>query len=223
MIGSSTFIQALVSSLSNPDIENRLTLLKKTISAVEQQQIKNTARLSRSLIKVLSSVKKDPAATPDQLALVADFKARIGLFDPRNEENRSRETERRLTEREQYLQELEARVPKVVKQTDGFDNSFVSATDCIDRVRQKYGDTQPRWTEWDNDNLIRIALGDIPLNAKAVQQLWLTLSYDFAERQSLTTQTKWITSAICDYARRCDIPIPTPNCFNIMQELAFRA
>jgi len=90
VIGSSTFIQALAASLTNPDIENRLTLLKKTISAVEQQQIKNTARLSRSLVKVLVSVKKDPTATPDQLALVADFKARIGLFDPRNEENRVR-------------------------------------------------------------------------------------------------------------------------------------
>ena len=85
MIGASTSIKALSACIGEP-IDSRLILVKKTVAAIEQRQIKNTDRLSRALVKVLSSVKKDPTTSPEQLGLLSEYKLRIDRFDPRRNE-----------------------------------------------------------------------------------------------------------------------------------------
>ncbi len=87
MIGAATTIFALKASLSEP-IDVRLLRVKKSLTAVEQSEVKPVDKLARALIKVLNSVKNDPTATSEQVALVAEYRARTDNFDPRNPENR---------------------------------------------------------------------------------------------------------------------------------------
>jgi hypothetical protein len=88
---------------------------------------------------------------------------------------------------------------------------------------------QPPWTDIENEKLLQTALGDIPLDAHAVIQLFLSLAYDFKERLgavdgSMQPQASWITACICAFVNRRGISIATPNCFaNIIEELAFRS
>src|ERR1700676_4150343 len=89
MIGASSSVAALKASLSQ-SVDVRLTRVKKTIVAVEEKQVKNTDQLGRALKKVLMSIKRVPDVTPEQLPLVADYRARVGKVDLRKTETESK-------------------------------------------------------------------------------------------------------------------------------------
>jgi|SRR5579872_7516721 len=87
MIGASSTIFALKASLSE-SIEVRLVRVKKALTAVEQREVKPVDKLARAIISVLKSIRRDPSVTSEQVALVADYRARCDRFDPRKPENR---------------------------------------------------------------------------------------------------------------------------------------
>jgi hypothetical protein len=243
MMGSSIVQQAIEAGFLEP-IDARLTLLGKTVTAVEQKQLKATNRLCGSLTKLIRSIKSDASASSEQIERLADYAVRVRAFNPRivgkqtdtefEEEGLPRSTSSRGIGRlyppdhAEWFDEQRRKILSVPPVEDGFVRGFVDPFAAVDRVRLKYSQ-QPPWTFIEQEKLLQVALGETPLSAHAVQQLWLSLAYDFSERLecaegSLTPETKWITSSICAYANRYGISIPTANCFtNFFEELAFRA
>ena len=133
------------------------------------------------------------------------------------------------TELFRILNERGALQPPPPKAPDGFEPGFLDPVASVSRVTARYGSTRPKWTPLENEKLLQVALGDVPLNAHSVVQLWLSLSYDFKIRlncveSSMLPQSLWITAAICEYVNTRHIHVPTANCFeNVIEELAFRA
>ena len=133
-----------------------------------------------------------------------------------------------FSELQRILNERGALQPPPPKAPDGFELGFLNAIDVVARIRLKYGDSQPKWTDLENERLLQTALGETPLSEHSIRQLWLSLAHDFFDRlgcdeASLTPQTKWVTAAICSYANHHAVSIPTPGCLNVTEELAFRA
>ena len=82
MIGSSASQLALTAVLNEP-IDRRITVCRKSVTAIENEELKNTHQLCVLLRKVLCSVSDDKAATPDQVRLSAELRDRVSKFDPR--------------------------------------------------------------------------------------------------------------------------------------------
>jgi len=218
MIGSSGIEKALEAVLSE-NLDSRLLLLKKNIAAVENENLKSTHRLCRAMRLVISSVKANPAVTPEQRQLCAEYSGRVRNFDPRR--NRSRPDEVEPAE----LDPVKPR-PSSPPVPDGFIRGLIDPVAAIARVSFKHGSQQPPWNTDNQVEVLRTALGDVPLDTNAVRQLWLTLAYDFKERlvgSDTAPQTKCILACICAHANRNQIALPTPNCLNLIEELAFRS
>jgi len=58
---------------------------------------------------------------------------------------------------------------------DGFERGLIDPIAAIARVTFKYGSKQPPWNTGNQVEVLRTALGDVPLDTNAVRQLWLTL------------------------------------------------
>src|ERR1700758_2439848 len=97
-VKATAFIRALQTIL-NKSIDERLEILKSIIPTAEKREVKNTDGLIRELIRVLTSILRDPNATSEQLAIAAEFRTRVDSFDSRKLENRETEPERPPTER----------------------------------------------------------------------------------------------------------------------------
>jgi hypothetical protein len=184
-------------------------------------------------------IKRDPQATSETLQIAADFKARVKAFTPKRGA-KGAETEsppagiepvpvrsrRPKFDEVAWLEDQKLKSCELMILPDGFYRS-VNAIEAVSRVSIKYGSQQPSWTDLANDELLQVALGDIPLNEQSVVQCYLSLAYDFKERLNaiggpLALQTKWLTSAICAYARKHAIAVPVPNCLTMHEELSFR-
>jgi hypothetical protein len=237
MMGSSEVERALNAVLAG-DLGARCLSLKKNCAAVENGDIKSTHRLCRMMRLVISSIKEDPTVTPEQLQLCAEYSGRIRVFDPRRNSKTTDEVKHAdlnpPTEREEWLQELEAKIPKHVKQSDGYEPGFLNLNEAIARVRLKHADKQPPNTNSHNDELLRTFLGEsIPLDAHSARQIWLSLANEFKKRggsfeKTFTSlfpqQAAWVQTALCSFSNRqnYDIGSPSPNCLAIMDEIGFR-
>jgi hypothetical protein len=82
MIGSSASQIALTAVLDQP-LEDRLRLARKTITAVESEDLKSTHRLCTLLRNVLASVCEDSTATSEQIRLCGELRNRVSKIDPR--------------------------------------------------------------------------------------------------------------------------------------------
>jgi hypothetical protein len=230
---ASTIEKALAACLTEP-IDSRLKLLGDTINAVERRDLKGTNRLCGRLTALISSLKKEPSASSEQLSRLAGYAVRVRAFNPRrtakqsqDEAMRGRSSRIQAPDHAEWFDEQRKKILSVPPVEDGFIRGLVDPIAAVDRVRLKYSQ-QPPWTFIEQEKLLQTALGDIPLDTHAVRQLWLALAYDFSERlkcaeDSLTPEIRWITSSICAYANRYGISIPTANCFTtFFEELAFR-
>src|ERR1700730_16663783 len=91
---SSEIEKSLLISVTEP-IDRRLELLGGTITEVEKNlklpkgknRLKPTVRLCGKLTTVISSIKRAPSATLDQLRLVAGYDGRVALWNPRRQAN----------------------------------------------------------------------------------------------------------------------------------------
>jgi len=79
---SSPAILALKSSLTAP-IDDRLRIVKQSVCAAEDGQIKNTDRLCKAIREVIGSVLDSPEANADELSQANKLKARLQSLDPR--------------------------------------------------------------------------------------------------------------------------------------------
>ena len=84
-VKATPYIKALQAIVTKP-ISERLELLKSIIPTAEKGEVKNTDGLLRGLVRVLTSVTKDPDATAEDLAIAAEFRSRVEKFDPRENE-----------------------------------------------------------------------------------------------------------------------------------------
>jgi len=137
---------------------------------------------------------------------------------------------RPLTEREQYLKELEERIPKVVKQPDGYEPDFLNVNEAIQRVVLKYT-APPPYTDLENQGLLETFLGDsTPLNAHSASQISLHLAQEFKARGGNYSKTFTsifppviiaVQTALCQYVNSRSIAVPPANCLSITDDLGF--
>src|SRR5689334_6598127 len=59
---------------------------------------------------------------------------------------------------------------------DGFEPSFLDIGSAIACVAEKYED-RPRYTDLENERLLQVALGEIPLCAHSARKMWLVLGH----------------------------------------------
>lgn len=222
---ASIAIKSVKAVLDKP-IDARLGLVKSILPTVENGAVKITEPLCRALIKALTTVVRCPDVTPEQLALAVQCRARVDSFDPRNPENKKV----RVAEQSSLKPKVEAPTPPV---TDGFESEFLNINEAIARVEIKYGNAQPRYTDWENQKVLQVFLGDgVPINEHSCRQAWLALAYEFKarggsyERKFETVfppQAEWVKTAICSVGNqnKFQIGTPPPSCLTIMEELGF--
>jgi len=141
-------------------------------------------------------------------------------------------TERRLTEREQYLKELGERIPKVVKQQDGYEPGFLNVTEAIERVVSKYS-VPPPYTDLENQRLLETFLGDsTPLSAHSASQISLHLAQEFKARGDNYSKTFTsifpplivaVQTALCQYVNSRNFAMPSATCLSMTDDLGFRS
>jgi hypothetical protein len=233
---SSTIEKALAACLAEP-IETRLKLLGDTINAVEKHDLKATNRLCGRLTSVIASLKNDVSASSEQLSKVAGYAVRVRAFNPRRI-GKQREGRLRSPQHEDWLREQTEKKISETPVSDGFVPGFLDAAEAIANVRLKYSQ-QPKWTAIENEKLIQIALGAVPISEHSVRQLWLALAYSYKKNlqdggillDSIPTvqrigtpehAVRWVTAAICQYVNFRGIQLPAPNCLNFIEEIGFR-
>ena len=204
-------------AVQSDSIENKILVSKKIIRDLEDHPNEASFRLCRDLRAVLKSVAKDSEASAERISDAGSLLSRVQKLDPRNQKPEPVRLDRDET--------IKPKAPIC----DGYEHGFIDPVASLFRVITQYGSTQPKWTPLENENLLQVALGDVPLGTYSVVQLWLTLAYDFKNRLKCVTsavlpQSHWITAAICEYVNTRQIHVPTPNCFeNVLEELAFLA
>jgi hypothetical protein len=231
-----TVARTALKAVQNESLENKILVSKKIIKDLEDNPNEASFRLCRDLRGILKAVTRDTNATGDQITDAGSLLARNKKLDPRHEPKLTGEGEQSddfVRRKRGYDFEAEHREflkpkPPTPKVPDGFDPGFLNACDAIGRVRLRYSQL-PVWTAVEQETLLQVALGEIPLSVHAVQQLWLSLAYDFKERLgavdgSMSPPSAWITACICAFVNRRGIAIPAPLCFtSFFEELAFRA
>jgi hypothetical protein len=175
------------------------------------------------LIQVLNSIKWDANVTPDQIALVAEYRTRVDSFDPRKPENRIAEDEPAADR---------PKPPKPApKLLEGYDPSFLNVAEAIERVVGQYT-VKPYYSDFENDRLLEVFLGGRPLNDYAVVQCWLALAYEFKNRGGsfdkpfaslFPPQADWVQTALASFINRNHVNVPAPNCLTFMEDVAFRS
>jgi hypothetical protein len=214
-----TVARTALKAVKNESIESRLLVSKKIIKDLEDLPNEASFRLCRDLRAVLKSVTKDPQASADQIGDAGSLLARTRDLDPRSNPK----------EEDEPVEQESTKPEPPPKISDGFEPGFLDPIASVARVVGHYGSTRPRWTPLENERLLQVALGSIPLDAHSVVQLWLGLSYDFKTRlnfdeSSVFPQSLWITAAICQYVNTRHIYVPRANCFtNVIEEVSFRA
>jgi hypothetical protein len=214
-----TISRQALRAVSGESLENRILVSKKIIREIEDTPSEASHRLCQDLRATLKSVTTDPRATGEQLHEVGSLLARVRKFDPRRNPKEPHEVEPAKPDPVKPGHS----VPRV---SDGFTRGFIDPIAAIARVTFKYGSHPPPWNTGNQVEVLRTALGDVGLDANAVRQLWLTLAHDFKERlvgSDTAPQTKCILACICAHANRNQIALPTPNCLNLIEELAFRS
>lgn len=242
---SSTIEESLERSVTEP-VEKRLKRLGDTIKDVEENlklpkdrnRLKPTNRLCGKLTTLISSVRRDPTATSDQLQVCAGYAVRVRKFNPRRigkqpDLESGEGSASTHTEHEKFIDEQRKKVLSTAHVNDGFDPTFLNVYEVIGRVTDKYTE-RPRWNDLENERLLQVALGEIPLGANSAKHLWLALSYAWKARGGcfdagktfsglMAPQAEWTQSAICSFANRHQIPLPTPNIFSLIDNLAWRS
>lgn len=222
-VKATPYIRALQAILSK-SIDERLELLKSIIPTAEKREVKCTESLVRELVRVITSVVKCSDVTPEQLALVAEFRARVDAFDPRNPAN----DKPRSAEDPESKPRLKPVPPKI---SDGYDSSFINVAEAIERVVTKYT-SKPYYSDLENDRLIETFLGNgIPLDPKSVRAAYLAFAYSFKDRSGslekpftslFPSQAVWVQTALCSFINRNHVSVPTPNCLSFTDDLGFR-
>jgi hypothetical protein len=124
---------------------------------------------------------------------------------------------------EEWLAERDV-VTTPEKLDDGFIRDFINPEVALARVSVA-GFTPDSPTIRDPERILQIALGDILLDAKSVDQLWLSLGYAFIERwnRELPPLARKVQTSICHYANPRQIQIHTPAIFGFADDLAYRS
>jgi hypothetical protein len=116
------------------------------------------------------------------------------------------------------------------KEPDGFQRGLIDPEAAVARVVAAGYDALPKGCS--DTNILRVALGDVPLDDKSVAQLWLTLGYWFKEvlgggpkegSKIMPAPARWIIACICGYANPRHIEIRDPNIFTFSDAVAFRS
>jgi hypothetical protein len=215
-----TISRQALRATSGESLENRILIAKKVIKEIEVTPSESSHRLCADLRATLKSVTSDPNATGEQVHECGSLLARVRAFDQR----RNKSTD------EAEPAKVNPVTPRPSPATpDGFIRGFVDPIAAVSRVAAKYGERQPPWSDVGHADLLRTAIGEgVTVDEHSVRQLWYSLAYDFIERlkgveDALPPEVRRLTAAICAFANKHGISIPTANCFtNVGQELSFR-
>jgi hypothetical protein len=118
--------------------------------------------------------------------------------------------------------------PPPPKEPDGFIRGFLNAEEMVRRVLAA-GYTGVKSTQ--DTEILRIALGDIPLDEKSAKQIWLTFGYYFKEvlgggfknvEERMPPAVSWILCSLCGYVNSRKIAVPTPDIFSFADDTGFR-
>jgi hypothetical protein len=225
-------------AVQNDPPAEKLTRCKKIIVPLESNPPNETSdRIVEDLRRVLRTVQKAKNATSEEIALAGDLLLRVKALGIRREEFRTAKNGNEGTE-EVSLEELEntnrrsgtpdpakyerpvASKPK--REPDGFIRGFVNPEEAIARCSVA-GFTPNTPTINNPDKILQIALGDIPLDEKSVDQLWLTWSYAFKEKwnKTLSPMARKIQTAILHYANPRGFLLHIPDVFTFAESLEF--
>jgi hypothetical protein len=220
-------------TVSTESLESRILVTKKIIRELEDVPGEVSHRLCADLRAVLKSVTSDPSASAETLYECGSLLARVRKLDPRRNSKGVNDAEPDDLDPTAKRRERVKSNPPASRESDGYQPGFIIITESLFRVSVKYPQ-KPKWTQVENETILTVALGNIPLEPHAAQQLWLAFGYDWKRlggcfeagkhfSNLMSPQAGWIQDAICSFANCNEIPLPTPNIFSITDDIAWRS
>jgi hypothetical protein len=181
----------------------------------------------------------DDTSTPRELRnAIATLKRRLAEAEANTVDPTRREYDPQEN-LQNAIEKSRAEASKVV--LDGYEPDFLGLSDAIERVASKYPQT-PAYSEETQLELLKTALGDLPIDEHSINQLCLSLAYDWKLRSSgvpvgqpkefskiVPKEMDWIQLAVVSiHNARCrggiSSSLARPNCFvSFSDDIAFRS
>src|SRR6266480_1039662 len=187
-------------AVQNDPPAEKLTRCKKIVAPLENNPPNETSdRILEDLRRILRSVQKAEDASSEEVALAGDLLLRVKALGVRREKFRANNWNE--GDEEVSIEELESTnsrtvypdpekyvrpvAPKPKREPDGFVRGFINPEEAIARCSVA-GFTPDTPTINNPEKILQIALGEIALDEKSVNQMWLTWAYAFKERWNKT-------------------------------------